>query len=370
MRGSVIVVGCLVAGCAVPHRGVARRIDGVTVVTRRVDERALAAYARARRADARGERAAALAAYARVLELDPDSSEAWTRVGALRCEDDLEGALAAFARAEALQPGAAPLLRARAACALARGDAASALGDARRAVEAEPDSVEGTLIYARALEQRGDPDAAYRWLQALVVREPATRAGWAALAALAARQGDDALARRAAEGSARAGAALAPEVRRDRARAELDAALLAHELEAARAAATRAGVSEGAVALRAAALGRAELAAEAAALVLAADPSDADAWVASVVAASLLGDRGALEALAAAVPADTSGLAPLGVALLAELLAREVGAEVARAWIAAQPPPAADAEPLAASVRQRLEAALGGPDAAPPAPSR
>ncbi len=370
MRARWIVLGCLIGGCAAPTRGVARRVEGVTVVTRRVDERAIAAYARARRADVRGERAAALAEYARVLELDPDSSEAWTRVGALRCTDDPEGARSAFARAEALRPGAASLLRARADCALARGDVAGALGDARGAVEAEPDAVEGTLIYARALEQRGDPRGAGRWLEALVLREPAARAAWVALAALATRQGDEALARRADEGSERTGAAPAPDVRRDRARAELDRALLAQELEAARAAAVRAGVREGMLALRAAALGRPELAADAGALALAADPSDADAWVASVVAASLLGDRGALEALSATVPADVSGIAPLGVALLAELLAREVGEEAARAWLSAQPPPAADGEPLAAAVQQRLEAALAGPAAAPPAPSR
>jgi len=162
---ALVVAGLLSWGCAAPNRGVARRVEGVTVVTRRVDERALAAYARARGADARGARAEALAEYARVLELDPDSGEAWTRIGALRCESDLEGARAAFERAEALQPGAGPLLRARAECALARGDAAGALGDARRAVAVEPDSIEGTLIYARALELaviRGRPAAGSR----------------------------------------------------------------------------------------------------------------------------------------------------------------------------------------------------------------
>ncbi len=364
MRGAWIVVGLLCWGCAAPSRGVARQVEGVTVVTRRVDERALAAYARARGADARGMRAEALAEYARVLELDPGSGEAWTRIGALRCEVDPEGARAAFERAEALQPGAGPLLRARAECALARGDAAGALADARRAVAAEPDSVEGTLIYARALELGGDPGVACRWLEALVLREPSARAAWAALEALASRRGDDALARSAAERGARVGVAPPPGAARARARAELDGALVAHELDDARAVAARGGVSEGVVALRAAALGRPELAADAAELARAADPSDADAWIAAVVAASLLSDRGALEALAGGPAAGATRPAPLAIALLAELLAREVGADVARAWLTAQGPLEVGQDPLVRSVLERVAALSGTAGAA------
>ncbi len=361
---ALVVAGLLSWGCAAPNRGVARRVEGVTVVTRRVDERALAAYARARGADARGARAEALAEYARVLELDPDSGEAWTRIGALRCESDLEGARAAFERAEALQPGAGPLLRARAECALARGDAAGALGDARRAVAVEPDSIEGTLIYARALELGGDPGTASRWLEALVLREPSARAAWAALEALASRRGDAALARSAAARGARVSMAPPPVAARARARAALDEALVAYELDRARAVAARAGVPEAVVALRAAALGRPELAADAAELARAADPSDADAWIAAVVAASLLSDRGALEALAGGPAGDASRPAPLAVALLAELLAREVGPDAARAWLSAQGSLEVGEDPLARSVLERVAAPFGAAGAA------
>ncbi|MBN2194214.1 MAG: tetratricopeptide repeat protein [Polyangiaceae bacterium] len=341
-------------GCAGSTGSVTRRVDGVLVRTRRVDERALAVYARARQADVRGQRDEALAEYARVLELDPESSEAWTRVGALRCERDWQGARAAFARAEALAPGSPELARARAWCELGLGDGEAALRAAREAISVEPESVEGSLVYARALAATGDLATAQRWLEALVLRAPSAQRGWVALQDLATRTGDVALARRAEAGGAVAGVELRPNPRRERARTAVDVALMAHALADARAVAVAAGISEARLALRALALGRPEVAAEAANVAFTADSTDSEAWIAALVAASIGSDRGRLEALATELEPAASRPGPVAVALFAELLDREVGPAAAAAWLAAQPPLDPRGDPTERAVLERV----------------
>jgi hypothetical protein len=72
-------------------------------------------------------------------------------------------------------------------------------------------------------------------------------------------------------------------------------------------------------------------------LVLGADPDDADAWLSSLMAADLRGDRSEFARLLRECPASPSALSPHAAHLHAELLERLIGPEARAAWLAAQP---------------------------------
>jgi hypothetical protein len=109
---------------------------------------------------------------------------------------------------------------------------------------------------------------------------------------------------------------------------ELDQALAYADLPAARALAVAARITKGELAVRAAALGHAALATEQATSVLAANPDDADAWTAALVASDLVGDGDAFQHLLRRAQANPTALHGLSVRLLAELVARHVGKPV------------------------------------------
>jgi hypothetical protein len=85
------------------------------------------------------------------------------------------------------------------------------------------------------------------------------------------------------------------------------------------------------VALRAVRAGRTHLAETTAERALAAEPGNADALVALLVARDLLG-KGDAAIAAEALPSARSSLSPLGRELMSELLARRVGTDAARVF--------------------------------------
>ena len=349
------------AGCAQP--GVVRVIDGREVEGRFVSESAYAAYGRAAAAEARGDLGAALAGYAEAAADDSASPEIWTRIGAVAC--GLGRAAAAddaFRRAASRDADYEPLWRERARCALAAGRIPEALESAAKAIALDPDRSEAAVLHAVALERAGRVADARRELVALTLRQPRSLDGWRALAELSARAGDRAGAERAAVRARELGPRLAGDLERSSPAlaplAEVDAALGAGDLGEARRRAKRAHMTPSELAARAAAAGRPALAREQAELVLGADPADATARVALAVAADLAGDDDAVDAAMRGVEAQAATPpSPLARLLFAELLARRVGTDAARAWLG-DPPAAAAGDALhgqvAGRVRERL----------------
>jgi hypothetical protein len=112
----------------------------------------------------------------------------------------------------------------------------------------------------------------------------------------------------------------------------LDVALARGDLDAARRAALGAGVSAGELAARAVAAGQLELGSRQAELVASADPTNADAWIAGLVAADMARDETAFAKwLTRLDPAPTKPH-PVAARLLADLLQRRASMEAASAW--------------------------------------
>ncbi len=315
--------GCL-AGRTVPRISGSRVTEGPAISAEAYGAFAEGVLAEQDRAwlDAR-------AAYRRALDEDAESAEVWTRLGAVDCaRGALEDAAAEFAEAEARDGDYAGLWRERALCALGTGNPDEAARLARRATEEDPDGEDATLVLARALEASGDRAAALGWLRGYVVLHPNAWRVWTALR-------DAATAAASVPDERRATRALAS-VKGETPSAEaLDEALASGDLGRAREVAVALGQPSAALALRAAALGRYDLAQDHAALVLAADPDNSDAWIALFVA------RAAMSREAPPAVAELVGQTPpsaLAARLLAAELARRFGSGVARAWLTARPP--------------------------------
>jgi tetratricopeptide (TPR) repeat protein len=333
------VLVSLAAGCAA-RSPVTRSVGGRLVRGRFVTDDAYAAYLRGALLEAQGNREAALSAYTEGARHDPDSPELLTKIGALICDrQDATGSAkpgAVFDRAAALDPDYEEAWTERARCHLKRGQLTDAEHAARIAVSLDPDRVEVALLLALVLERQERVEEAARWLQGLVVRNPASIAAQEAMAAFAERTHDDARRASAERALADLGARMNRKTSAFKARAsvaDVDAAIARGAFDDARRLALAARVSSGALALRAAAVGAAAFAKEQAELVLAADPGDADARVAVAVAADLLRDSDALAHAMTAAPTARAPISPLAGLLMAELLERRVGADAKKAWI-------------------------------------
>jgi tetratricopeptide (TPR) repeat protein len=336
------MAGSLATGCA-SSTGVTRSVGGRLVRGRFVTDDAYAAYLRGALLEAQGNREAALTAYTEGARYDPDSPELLTKIGALICDrQDASGIHprakpgAVFDRAAAIDPGYEEAWTERARCHLKRAELADAERAARVAVSLDPNRVETALLLAIVLERQERVAEAAKWLQGLVVRNPASIEAQEAMAAFAERTRDEAR-RDAAE---RALAALGGRSNRNTLAAkprasvgDVDAALARGAFGQARRLALAARISSGTLALRAAAMGAASFAKDQAELVLAADPADADARIAAVVAADLLRDDDALARAVTAVPTARAAISPLAGMLMAELLERRIGLDAKKAWM-------------------------------------
>jgi tetratricopeptide (TPR) repeat protein len=325
-----------------------------------ITDDAYAAYLRGALLEAQGKQKAALNAYIEGARQDPDSPELLTRIGALRCADDGAGdakssPAAAFDRAASVDPAYEEAWTERARCYLKRGELEGAEQAARVAVSLDPDRIEPAVLLSLVLERRNRIDDAARWLDGLVIRDPASIEAAEAMLAFALRTND--VARKAA--AERALGELGPMrggTLTEKARPSLtdvDRALSRGAFDQARRLALTARLSSGALSLRAAAVGAATFAKEQADLVLAADPSDGDARVAAAIAADLLRDDDALARAMIDASVGRTPLSPLARALMAELLDRRIGPDAKKAWLDAFGAALADGDPLVHDVTTR-----------------
>lgn len=291
-----IVASCAIAlatciGCARGSSGVTRMSGGVRYEGRFVNPEAYAAYLLGVEREARGHFDEALQAYLEAHAEDPDSPEIWARIGAVRCfsSEPLRGPAAgraAFERGLKTDPAYFGNYLERARCGERARDFRSALLDATAAVVRSPDDEPANLLVARLLQALGRNAEARTWLEAYRSYHSATIATERALTT--------------ARGPA-AGAVAA----------------------AASSGAAAAAAHSGAFAeLRS---GRTERARQQAESELEADPSNADAWIATLVACDALRDDACYEKTITRL--RTPSLAPSNTALgyLRELLARRAG---------------------------------------------
>lgn len=328
-----------VAGCFGGAASVTRFVGGQALPERYISPGAYANYAEGAVLQARGDLRGALSAYLDALAEDPVSAELWTRVASLRCRLHSGNAQAALSRAERLDASYAPLWRERARCDLARGQTEAAIREAQKSLKLDPDDEETNLFYIRLCELSHNLAEERRWLDALVTERPRSVAAWKALLAYAKRHADRARLRRAAEALSIRAPGLLPSLQRVvpalGISARLDRALSAGQDKTARRLALSLHLGPGQLALRAAALGRTDLARGEAELVLQADPSNSNAWVARLVAADLAGNDHAFERVLETPRAARPRLSLLGANLWAGLLRRRIGEDAAKAWLAA-----------------------------------
>jgi tetratricopeptide (TPR) repeat protein len=291
------------AATACTRENVVRIFDGREVRGRWVSSEAYAAFAEASLEEARGNRAAAAAAYERALAEDPHNAAAWGRLGAVRCTLAPTVADRAFSRAETVDSELVAPWVARAECALERRDARGAVSHALHAAALSPQDHDANVLVATALERSGDVLAARRWRRALALAsgQPVEARGTERAT------GRDAL-ERAFEGADTG---------------ELERAAIA----------ARIGSAE--LSLRAVQHGRSDFASHFASLVLEADPTNSDARIAALSSADLEGDQESFKRWSKDVPRGNLPPSALGAALMEALLARRTGQEVARAWAAA-----------------------------------
>jgi len=272
--------------------GVTRMADGVRYEGRFINPEAYAAYLLGVEHEARGEFKEAQEAYLEAHTEDPDSAEVWARIGAVRCFSSEPSAgpaagRAAFERGLELDPGYYGCYLERARCAERARDFPSALTDALAAVARRPQDEPANLLVARALEAQGKPAEARAWLEAYRSYHSATLDTERALEA----------ARHPGSPAKAAPTSVDSSSMRSAAFAELRA-------------------------------GRAEHARQQAQIELEADPSNADAWIATLVACDALRDDACFDATISRLQTPTLSPSSTALGYLRELLARRAGVPV------------------------------------------
>jgi hypothetical protein len=213
----------------------------------------------------------------------------------------------------------APAWLGRARCLSLLGRAKEALVAAVLAAEGDPLDAKATELVARLLFDLGDKPSAWAWLDGLATLAPDSVAAQRALLSAAAREHDEIREHRAR------GALEALGQRLPGAPAEhLAEALANRDLAAARRAALELHLSGSALALELAERAP-ELGIEQASVVLAADPSASDAWIAGLAAADALGDAARFDAIARQLDPEPLPPSAAGLALLGEIVRRHVG---------------------------------------------
>ena len=298
-----LLVSVSIVGCAEGSSGVTRMAEGVRYEGRFINPAAYAAYLLGVEREAHADYPAALNAYLEAHAEDPDSPEIWARIGAVRCFSSKPGPGVAAGKS-AFERGLKNDARyygnylERARCAERARDLRSALADASTAVALRPTDEPSNLLVARLLSALGHHAEARAWLEALQSFHDGSAAFAHALEA----------ARRpplASPGTHSASPGTLP-----------TSATPAPALP------TR---SDAFVELRS---GRAELARQRAQLELEADPSNADAWIAALVACDALHDEQCFEGALDKLEAPHAAPSPAALDYLQELLARRAGARI------------------------------------------
>lgn len=124
----------------------------------------------AQQADGRGDSAAAIALYRRIVERVPDAALALNNLAALLVEERPDEALGLAERAVRLAPGSPPLLDTLAQAQLAKGQLDRALRTQQAAVQLDPRTGDLRLTLARIHAAAGRKDEALRELRRLAER--------------------------------------------------------------------------------------------------------------------------------------------------------------------------------------------------------
>lgn len=331
-----LALGTLGAGCAGAHSSVTRLVDGVVIEGRQIPPEAYAYYGRAASLEAQGDLAGALALFKVALDADPESPEILARIGALECararaasDEHAQRARKSLERALTLDPVSSTALSESARCRARLGETEAALDAALAAARADPDSIPIQILVVDLAEATNSLALARQWLDALVARTPSSREAWLRFSAFAERHGDVGRGIRAGRALEGLQAARSP-LSRERA---LEDAFRANDLPGARRAAVSLRIPPGDLAARAALRGAWTIARAQAELVLAADPTDADAWVALMAVQDVSRNaEGWAETLRAAPKEPATTPSPAARRLQAELLDRVVGRDARRAW--------------------------------------
>lgn len=272
-------------GCVEGSNTVTRMAGGVRYEGRFVNPEAYAAYLQGALREAQGDYKNALSSYLEAHAEDPDSPEVWARIGAIQCvtaspESGPKAARFSFQRGVRSDPSYYGNYLERARCAERAHALPAALVDATAAVARRPQDEAANLLVIRVLGALGRTNEARTWREAFQTY----RASSAAL------RREPPVAREASVATAR---------------------LAAHS-----AAFAELGT------------GHAERARSQAQLELAADPSNADAWVAALVACDALRDAQCFETALTSLRAPSLPASETALRFLRELIARRTGAAV------------------------------------------
>ena len=279
-----------VSACAHGSATVTRITEGVRYEGRFINPEAYAAYLLGVEREAEGAYDEALSAYSEALAEDPDSPEIWARIGAVRCVSaskaaTLVAAESAFERSLRLDAQYFGAYFERARCAERARRFRAGLEDATLAVARRPDDESANLLVARLLQALGQRAKARAWLEAFQSFHRPTAA---------VRQAVE-----AARGATSRAPVAAPAAAAPPAYSAAFAALRAGDLDQARARA------------------RTELDA---------DPSNADAWIATLFACDALHDEPCFERTLDALERPSLDPSPVALSYLRDLLARRAGA--------------------------------------------
>ena len=294
---SALLVAVSSFGCAEGSNSVTRMADGVRYEGRFVNPEAYAAYLLGVEREAAADFPAALSAFLEAHAEDPDSPAIWARIGAVRCFSS-EPARGVAAGRAAFERGLKNDQRyygnylERARCAERALDLRSALADASNAVTLRPTDEPANLLVARLLSALGRHAEARAWLEALQTFH--NGGATFTLALEAARRGQLGQKGGPESDPGPAPARLRP---RSDALAELSS-------------------------------GHTELALKRAQTELEADPSNADAWIASLVACDALHDEQCFESTLGLLGAANSEPSTAALGYLQGLLARRAGARL------------------------------------------
>jgi len=282
--------------CAEGSSGVTRMANGVRYEGRFVNPEAYADYTIGVEHEARGEFAKAVTWYLEARAEDPESPEIWARIAAAQCfgAEPQRGpsvAARAFENGIRLDPRYYGNYFERARCEERARNFDSGLSDATAAVARRPGDEPANLLVARILQALGRTADARAWLEAFESYRNASPAMSRAL------------------DIARKPSTTTPQA------AEENPALLAPARSVAFAELRQ---------------GKLELARQHAEIELGADPTNSDAWIATLVACDALRDNVCFEGALGSLKSPSIAPSETGLAFLSELLARRAGATISR----------------------------------------